>query len=196
MSNTVLKLQRYINSYDGNDVVEDGSMGPKTRATVDQLKLPLWVKTALKEVGTKEVVGSQHNKRVLEYHTTTAGRYSNDEVAWCGSFVNWVMLHSGIYDTVDYPERAKAWLDFGYSTDYPMLGSVAIKSRQGGGHVCIVIGTDGKDGLYCVGGNQNNEVSIQLYQRSVFEDFRLPKGFAEYNLSIYTLGNSGKIKEA
>ena len=132
-------------------------------------------------------MGKKHNKRVLKYHATSSGKYKNDEVPWCGSFVNWVMLEAGYTKTVKYPERAKAWRKFGKSVSQPTLGSIAVKTRKHGGHVTFVIGKS-KDGkyLYCLGGNQGNAVSIRKYKKSVFTDFRIPNNYDYIALSVYT----------
>lgn len=203
MSYSVKLLQRYLNQ-NGNNLQVDGIFGAKTSTAIDNLDAPPWVKVGLKEVGTKEINGKVHSARVIEYHKTTAGKYSNDEVPWCGSFVNWVMIKSkygvikdGNTFTVKYPERAKSWLEFGQEVKFPTLGAIAVKTRSGGGHVCFVIGTDGKDNLYCLGGNQNNEVNIQLYPRTAFIEFRVPTGYREYVASTYDLGsNVAPVREA
>lgn len=52
---------------------------------------PLHYRIAYKEIGTKEIVGSRHSLKVLEYHDTT-GNFSDDETPWCASYVNWVLI--------------------------------------------------------------------------------------------------------
>ena len=146
-----------------------------------------WVDIAKAELGTKEIHGAKHNKRVLQYHAVSGG-FSTDEVPWCGSFINFVMLKAG-YKGPKAPARAKSWLNFGKSSVSPFYGSIAVKSRKGGGHVCIVLGTDtsGKY-LYCLGGNQHDEVNVSKYKKSVFLDFRVPSNFdlSDASLPIYT----------
>jgi uncharacterized protein (TIGR02594 family) len=186
----VKTLQTYLNQ-NGSILEVDGIFGKKTRDAIEKISVPNWVKTALKEVGVKEVAGKGNSARVLEYHDTASGNYSSDEVAWCGSFINWVMLHHE-EKTVKYPERAKSWLSFGKSSIVPVVGSIAIKSREGGGHVCMVIGKDKDGSLYCIGGNQNNEVNISKYPKEVFLDFRVPTTHNKEELPYYTLGSSNK----
>ena len=173
----------------------DGDMGEETLKAIDSLNFPSFVKSALKEVGVKEIVGSSHESRVLEYQKTTAGKYSDDETPWCGAFVSWVMKQAGINHGLKTPERAKDWSSFGYAVNEPTIGSVAVKSRVGGGHVCIVIGKQ-KDGkLLCVGGNQNNEVNIHAYDKSVFESFR-NYDKVQYPLVIVSITSGAKVTEA
>lgn len=171
----------------------DGDMGNETLKAIDSLSFPSFVKTALTEVGVKEIVGSRHESRVLEYQTTTAGRYSDDETPWCGAFVSWVFTTAKIKHGLKTPERAKEWMNFGSPTNNPIVGSVAIKSRVGGGHVCIVVGKDLNGNLLCVGGNQNNMVSISAYKKDVFESFRNYESMNVITLSSVDLINPTKV---
>ena len=137
---------------------------------------PYWIDIAMKELGVKEIPGPQHNPRVLEYHSVSGG-FSTDEVPWCASFVNFIMLKAG-YKGPKWPAAAKSWLKFGKSSGQPVYGAIAVKSRKGGGHVCFVVGQS-KSGkyLYCLGGNQNDEVNIRRYPKNVFIDFRIPTNY-------------------
>ena len=173
----------------------DGEFGAETTLAIDLLDVPNYVKKALKEVGIYEIHGGKHHPRVLEYHRSSAGKYSNDEVPWCGSFVNWVLRKSG-YETIGVPERAKAWLDFGLPIDEPVMGAIAVKSRKGGGHVAIVVGESPDGKLWCVGGNQNDEVNLSLYSREVFEGFRVPGDYEMRYALVQFDGTAGEVKEA
>ncbi len=174
MSQAVKDLQDMLNN-NGANLAVDGDLGPKTKAAIDALNVPIWLKVALKEVGVHEIRGGKHSTRVLEYHSTT-GKYSNDEVPWCGSFVNWVLLQAGFSKTVAYAERAKSWAEFGKEVDSPLIGAIAVKSRKGGGHVGFVVAVDGNS-LYLLGGNQSDEVNIRRYRVQDFMTFRVPWGY-------------------
>lgn len=206
-------VQRALNDMNKNLKV-DGWMGKKTIKAIKSVNntklhplitarmmetvgidedsdIPLWIKIAKKEIGVREIVGGHHSSRVLEYHATTSGKYSNDEVPWCGSFVNWVMRQAGHTSTIKYPERAKAWRKFGTKTDGPVFGAIAIKKRHGGGHVGFVIGkSKGGKYLYILGGNQGNMVSIKKYKKSVFDTFVVPKAYKRRYLAVYRGGSS------
>jgi len=162
----------------------DGYMGKETFRAIDSLEIPKHVKIAMKEVGTKEIRGEADHPRIIEYHLTSAGRYSEDEVPWCGSFVNWVMLKSGVKITVRYPERAKSWLLFDLFQREPTVGSIAIKSRNGGGHVCFVLGKTTDGNLLCLGGNQSDEVNIREYSPTAFLGYRKAFGITQLPLSV------------
>jgi len=172
----------------------DGDLGNETKSAIDSLNVPEYVKIALKEVGTQEIVGKKHDKRVLEYQSTTSGKYTDDETPWCGAFISWVMKQAKINHFIKIPERAKEWSKFGYEVNEPTVGTIAIKSRVGGGHVCIVVGKSTNGKLLCVGGNQNNKVSISSYDKEVFQSFRNHENTIK--LSIIDSDLNSKVSEA
>jgi uncharacterized protein (TIGR02594 family) len=191
----------------GLNLKVDGLMGPITLALLNKIdrklffekieeimdnnsdepliKNPYWLDLAKKELGVKEIRGSKHNPRVLEYHSVSGG-FSTDEVPWCASFINFIMLKAG-YKGPKHPAAAKSWLNFGKTAHKPVYGAIAVKSRKGGGHVCFVVGKSNDNKyLYCLGGNQNDEVNIRKYKTNVFLDFRIPLNFEpSEELSIY-----------
>ena len=195
---SVKELQTLLNQQ-GAKLDPDGWLGNETKKAISSLNIPYYLKVALLEVGTKEIHGTLNNPRIIEYHKVSGG-FSNDEVPWCGSFVNWVMLQSN-YDTVKTPARAKSWLNFGIETDYPMPGAIAVKSRTGdksrtgNGHVCFVLGYNQDGKLLCVGGNQNDEVNIKAYDKSVFLEFRVPENLIKYKMLTFNM-NSTSTREA
>lgn len=181
MNNSVKTLQTMIvNS--GVKIEIDGDLGPETRGAIAGLNIPFWLKLGLAEIGTEEIHGPLHEPRVIYYHSFTAGKYTKDEIAWCGSFVAMCMERSG-YDLPKYPERALSWLNFGHNGDRPRVGSIAVKGRKGGGHVGIVVSVEG-DYIYLLGGNQNDEVNIKKYKIADFIDFRIPKDYSNYYTNL------------
>lgn len=146
---------------------------------------PSWVTLAYEELGVKERHGNASNPRIEQYHDTAKGFNWKDDVPWCGSFIAFIMIKSG-EGSVKNAFRAKAWKKFGTSISHPVLGAIAIKSRQGGGHVGLIVGISqsGKS-LYILGGNQNDEVNIKRYPKNVFTNFRVPLDYKEtYTLPI------------
>jgi len=193
MNQSIKDIQDMIRAA-GDKIAADGIMGPQTRAAIDMLLLPPWVKIGLKEVGTKEIRGPEHDKRVIFYHSFTGG-YSTDEVPWCGSFLAMCMTEAGI-NPPSTAERALSWIEFGKSSDGPKVGSVAVKKRKGGGHVGMVIAEDGEY-VYILGGNQGDEVNIRKYKTSDFIDFRYPREYAIQNQKQYAFYTKfGKTTEA
>jgi len=193
--NAVKALQIYLNTL-GAGLTVDGWFGAKTTDAINTLNLPKYVKIALKEVGVHETAGAGNTARVVEYLKTTAGKYSEDAIPWCGAFVNWCLLKSGESITVPYPERARSWDLYGNEIDEPTLGAIAVKSRKGGGHVCFVIGADVYGNLLCLGGNQSDEVNIRAYRVDAFHTFRLPIGQHELSLGEFNLNADNATKEA
>ena len=91
---------------------------------------------------------------------------------WCGTYVAHCLKSAG----VKYPKnwyRALAYAsEGGVKLKKPAYGCVAVKTRNGGGHVCFVVGRDQKTNkLVCLGGNQSNMVCFALYAESDFDAF-------------------------
>ena len=137
--------------------------------------LPETLKVAFGELGQKEIKGSQHNKRILEYQSMTGLDFGNDEVAWCSIFANWVTLQVNL--PITNSAMAKSWLKIGRKTIAPKPGDIVVfwrRSKTGPfGHVGFFDGYE-KDGesIYCIGGNQNDEVNITVFPLSRVLQFR------------------------
>lgn len=197
MSEAVKRLQIILNQQGANLKV-DGNLGKLTKQAIDNLKIPLHLKIALKEVGTLEIVGNKDDPRIKEYHTSVGGVGWKDEIAWCGSVQGWGMLKAKYqtkrieYTPPAHSYRALSWMKFGKSVK-PCIGAIAVKSRKGGGHVTMIVGQL-KDGrLLCVGGNQNNEMNIAIYRVGDFLDFRLPTHLTPQPLQTFDLNVKSTI---
>ena len=152
------------------------------------LNKPNWISIAEGELGTKEIVGAEHNPRVIEYHATTGG-FKTDEVPWCASFVNWVTKKAGKGGTGS--GLAMSWAKYGDGTkdNAPAYGAIGVISYGGGkGHVGFVVGKQGSS-LLLLGGNQSNMVKISKYAISKFHSFRVPSGY-EVPLEAYSFGEA------
>lgn len=128
-----------------------------------------WIATAKKYLGTREIPGKPTNANISYWLKKLGAWWRDDETAWCGVFVGFCLKDAG----VEIPKqwyRALAYKDDKRRLSAPCYGCVAVKSRQGGGHVCFVVGRDKKTGkLVCLGGNQGDSVSLALYDESVFD---------------------------
>lgn len=51
---------------------------------------------AKSQIGFKEIPGPDHNKKILEYHTTCLLQATNDETPWCSAFANWCFIIAGL----------------------------------------------------------------------------------------------------
>lgn len=204
-SEDVKKLQTRLNEMNAASLTVDGSFGPKTQAAVSAFQKtlgltgsgvigpktlaglvmavlapvkhaePAWLAIARKELGTKEIIGSSHNPRVIEYHSATTLGAKADEVAWCSSFANWCMKQAGVKGTGS--AWARDWLKWGVALDKPRLGCVVIFERNGPGgdsHVAFYLGeTDTR--VEHLGGNQSNAVTITTSAKTSLLGYRWPK---------------------
>lgn len=140
----------------------------------DKSKLPPWYLVAWLEMetGVHEIVGKEHNPRIIEYRKTTTSGASDDETPWCSDFVNWCMVASDIEGTKK--PNARSWLKWGKEISKPKEGCVVVFSRgtePWQGHVGFYVGKKG-DQILCLGGNQSNEVNISSYPKSRVLSYR------------------------
>jgi len=147
---------------------------------------PEWLVIARGEIGQKEIKGGKHNPRILEYHATTTFKATNDEVAWCSSFVNWCMKQAG-YDGTN-SAWAKDWLNWGKKLTKPAYGVIAIidygVTEAGvvkGGHVGFVVGKTKNGSLVLLGGNQGKtgegSVDERLFSTKNINGYVLPADY-------------------
>ena len=139
---------------------------------------PRWIQIAKREIGIKEIKGSQHNSRIVEYHDTT-GKFGNDETAWCSSFVNWVMGQAGITGTNS--AVATSWATWGKKIDQPAYGCIAVIDWDGPGpgwkgHVGFVVGKDGNM-IQLLGGNQSDAVNVKNFGTSKIIAYVVPSNY-------------------
>ena len=141
--------------------------------------LEKFILTALAEFGTTEFSGEKHNSRILEYHRATTLKATTDEVAWCSSFVNWIVQQCGLVPTQS--AAARSWLSWGKAIGYPVFGCIVVLDRRSkdnpnAAHVgCFIRELDGN--IFVLGGNQGNSVSISVYPKSRVLGYRVPEGY-------------------
>jgi uncharacterized protein (TIGR02594 family) len=131
-----------------------------------------WLERAQFYIGTKEIPGPKHNARIMKWWGLIRAQFTDDETPWCAGFVGGVLEELGIRSTRS--ASSLSYLAYGQPLTEAIPGAIAVKRRKGGGHVTFVAGSDGKGGLWCVGGNQSDAVTMALYPASVFEAFRWP----------------------
>jgi len=174
----------------------DGHMGPKTRAAIaayNKVKQQLspkgdlkpivanvgtvpqaqpaagsdkWMAIAEAESGTYGIEGPVNNPRIVAYHQATSLAAQNDEVAWCSSFVNWVMKQAGYVGTNN--ALASSWMGWGKASEKVYGAIVVIKRIGASSDAATGSGTGSHVGFYCetrdnrirlLGGNQGNAVN-------------------------------------
>ena len=134
------------------------------------------LRTALGFYGEREIPGAPSNP-VINTMLKSVGLPPRDSIAWCSAFVNYVAKICGAERTGS--GMARSWLSMGecvyrvYSMETVGFitnatpGDVAVFQRGSTpyqGHVGFLVRIDyGKKLVYCIGGNQSNEVCIKPY---------------------------------
>jgi uncharacterized protein (TIGR02594 family) len=124
---------------------------------------PRQLRIAWGELGVREIPGAKHNPRVLEYDQAVRVHSGDDETAWCSKFMCWAHEQAGIQSTRS--AAARSWLEWGKETFAIEPGCVGVFARgpnPNQGHVGFVIGTTEAGDLVVLGGNQHNEVCVEI----------------------------------
>ena len=162
---------------------------PKKKEEAPASQTP-WMDVAIKEAkrGVKERTNNNDGSDVEKYlKTVKLGPGENS--AWCGAFVNWCFLNSGVQgiktnDTYD-PSRAFKYKDFGVRLNQPAYGAVVIMNYS---HVGFVAGKNDDGRIVVLGGNQGNALNYSPNAVSAVLQYRYPKGFKpNYNLPAFKL---------
>jgi uncharacterized protein (TIGR02594 family) len=129
-------------------------------------KSPKILVEAVKMLGTKEVVGKQHNPVIMGWakELKLDKVYTADEIPWCGLAIAYAAHKAGV-QVVDKPLWALSWAKYGTKVTEPMLGDILTFKRDGGGHVGIYVGED-KECYHVLGGNQGNAMSVTRIVKS------------------------------
>lgn len=138
---------------------------------IENKEKPLWYKIASAELGVREL-NPGDNKRILEYHAATSLKASTDEIYWCASFVCWALEGAGVESTKS--AWARSYASWGVELDIPRVGCICVFERGRGGHVGFFVAYD-YDGIWVLGGNQSNAVSVAKYKKENLISFRWPK---------------------
>ena len=123
--------------------------------------MPPWLTEAFKHIGLKEIPGKNHSPTILKWLATLKAWWKDDETPWCGVYVAWC-LRSNSLPVPKYWMRAKEYSSYGTpcnKTSIP-FGSIAVKSRKGGGHVFFPI-AQSRDGQTIYGLGANRSVQTQ-----------------------------------
>jgi uncharacterized protein (TIGR02594 family) len=166
-------------------------------AWLKEEKGPKILVEAVKHIGTKEIVGKEHNKKILAWAEAIGLKsvYTNDEIPWCGLFIAYCCHAQGL-DVVKHPLWALNWNKFGNVAQVPMLGDVLTFTRNGGGHVGIYIGED-TTCYHVLGGNQNNQVNVMRIEKSRLSQARRTawKIAQPSNVRVVKLETKGEISQ-
>lgn len=123
---------------------------------------------AKKYIGMAEVKGAEHNPKIVElFKRVGHGWVTDDETAWCAAFVGAVLEECGIASTRAL--NARSYLEWGTEVlrlEDVQQGDVVVLWRDRPdswkGHVALYSKHDASN-IYCLGGNQNDQVNITGY---------------------------------
>lgn len=126
-------------------------------------------------IGLEEIKGVHHNEFIVQMFSDIGYKWvDNDALDWCSCFVNWVCLKIGLIRSGKL--NARSWLKIGESTSFPKHGDIVVfwmESKESWkGHVGFFAGYTSKGDIYCLGGNQQNEVNISVYPKNRILSFR------------------------
>ena len=136
---------------------------------------PNIITEAIKYIGTKEIIGKQHNPIIMQWAEELGLQnvYTSDEIPWCGLYVA-IVCKRADKEVVVNPLWARNWLKFGTKQAVAMLGDILVFSRGTGGHVGFYVGED-SECYHILGGNQGNTVSVTRILKTRCLGIRRPK---------------------
>lgn len=119
--------------------------------------------------GIAEVPGAGNNPRIVMFHkSTNHWSGTDDDVAWCSSFVNFCVEQAGLTGTDS--QSARSWVEWGQdvSSD-PREGDIVVFSRGAAGsttgHVGFFVSDMGST-VKVLGGNQGDRVCYREYPKN------------------------------
>ncbi|MCG8372034.1 MAG: TIGR02594 family protein, partial [Balneolales bacterium] len=157
------------------------------------------LKLAFEELGVKEIPGEEHETRILQYAAESGIRgIDKDETAWCSIFTNWVSTKLGLPKSGS--AAARSWVNVGDTTEHPKPGDIVVFWRESihswKGHVAFFLGfSEDLSKVYCLGGNQGNEVSVDAYDAAKVLRFQVIEGLAPSGIPEPTLRKGSKGDE-
>ncbi len=124
--------------------------------------------------GMEEVRGEKHNPTILKFFSEIGHSWvQSDETAWCSAFINYLAKVNGYEWSGKL--NARSWLHVGRRVNIPNPGDIVIFWRESPeswkGHVALYCHHDDLN-VYCLGGNQSNQVCIKAYPRSRVLQYR------------------------
>lgn len=159
-------------------------------------KDPPWLAYARTLIGVREIPGAKHSPVIMGWIARLGAKVlgikvTDDETAWCGTFVAHVMQQSAL-GAPPIAVRASAWGDYGRGLLNPRLGCIMVFKRPGGGHVGFYVGEDDV-AYHILGGNQGNAVSIIRMAKSRMTAMRWPNGVPLPEPQTVRLTPSGQL---
>lgn len=157
---------------------------------------PVWLSTAKKYIGLKEIPGPKSNPIIVKWWEAIKAPFRDDLTSWCGGFVGGIMAESGL-PVVKGAPAARSWLNYGKPLAKPVLGCIVIFWRGNpkgwSGHVGFVVGMDKAGNLMVLGGNQGDAVNIKPFGKARVLGYRWPGSDFPAQTSLPVLRSDGKV---
>jgi uncharacterized protein (TIGR02594 family) len=116
---------------------------------------------ALLDIGERETMGPNRSPFLIRLWAGLRASWLLGQ-PWCGGILaKWVNSANLPYPKHFY--RAKDWATWGVDAMGPMLGSIAVIERKGGGHVGIVMAVSDDGYVQLLGGNQGDTVKTSWF---------------------------------
>lgn len=153
---------------------------------------PPWLIHARKYVGVAEIVGPKHNPTVVGWLKRHAKWINDDETAWCGAFVNSMLLDAG-FPASEKPLGARSFENSErfYALKIPALGCIVTlhtgNPKKWQGHTGIYLG-ETNTRVRLLGGNQGNRVSESYFPKSRVTGYWWPNVSSAGNICVPHLG--------
>ncbi len=146
---------------------------------------PVWFEIAKNYIGEKEIKGSKHNAKIVEwFRKIKASWFKDDETPWCAAFVGGVLSECGLSSTNS--AMARSYEKYGLQLSEPIVGSIVVfwRGQPSGksGHVGFVAGRTKEGELVVLGGNQKDSVSLAKFDINRVLSYRWPESEIEPTL--------------
>lgn len=163
--------------------------------TIDCTSVPRHLKVMRAITGTEEEPGSGDNPRIMAMRDWIACTYpemsdycegyTGDDVAWCGLTQAFCCAVAGIRPPFDPADELKCFLwaqSFANDPGFehllePVLGTIVVMTREGGGHVTSFEGWVQQGVTFKArGGNQSDAINVQTYNVDAVIAWCWPRG--------------------
>jgi len=134
---------------------------------------PPWLLEADTYLGSRGMSNNLTNPRHHEFwRLIKYNAISNDEIPWAAAFVGAILESVGVRSSKS--GLARSYLRWGKATMAPNLGSIVVFSRKNVGHIGFAVGRDHTNGIYVLGANQPDAVTVELFCSKNIVGYRWP----------------------